>query len=135
MPTYEYECNDCGHRFEKHRAVADRLNVVCESCSKKRVSIVIGSSVGVISYGSEFCRELGVEITGPRQRKEVLKAKGLIDIGDTKPSDLPRQETEFEKEIRKPELERKVHQAYQMFESTRGDGVDANKKMQVIASD
>jgi len=108
--------------------------VVCESCSKKRVSIVIGSSVGVISYGSEFCRELGVEITGPRQRKEVLKAKGLIDIGDTRPGDLKMQNS-IDREISKPEFERKVHQAYQMFESTRGDGVDANKKMQVIASD
>ena len=32
MPLYEYECEDCGHRFERIQKFSDALVSTCPSC-------------------------------------------------------------------------------------------------------
>src|ERR1700730_18927155 len=32
MPLYEYECDDCGHRFEKIQKFSDPLEDTCRKC-------------------------------------------------------------------------------------------------------
>lgn len=32
MPTYHYECSDCGHRFDKIRPMDERKTANCPSC-------------------------------------------------------------------------------------------------------
>jgi putative FmdB family regulatory protein len=32
MPLYEYECEKCGHRFEKIQKFSDALETVCPKC-------------------------------------------------------------------------------------------------------
>ena len=32
MPLYEYECENCGHRFEKIQKFSDALETVCPKC-------------------------------------------------------------------------------------------------------
>ena len=32
MPLYEYECNDCGHRFERIQRFSDPLASTCPAC-------------------------------------------------------------------------------------------------------
>lgn len=112
MPRYDYECDTCGKCFEETRSVVDRHDVVCESCGCN-VSIVIGC-VGVIAY-SYYNDALGSEITGPQQKRALLKEKGLIDIGDTPPSKLkietPNQK--LERELASPEFEKKFGETYQ----------------------
>ena len=109
MPFYDYECDTCGKRFEQSRSVADRHEVVCESCGCN-VSIVIGR-VGVIAY-SYYNDALGSEITGPQQKRDLLKEKGLIDIGDTPPSKIVH-EDKLAKELASPEFEKKFGETYQ----------------------
>jgi len=53
MPTYDYECSDCGHAFEAfHSMSADPLSV-CPECDGK-VTRLIGTGAGVIFKGSGF---------------------------------------------------------------------------------
>ena len=33
MPLYEYECDDCGHRFERIQKFSDELATTCPKCS------------------------------------------------------------------------------------------------------
>lgn len=37
MPTYEYECEECGHRFDYFQKMSDRLLTECPEwgCSQK----------------------------------------------------------------------------------------------------
>ena len=35
MPLYEYECEDCGHRFERIQKFSDALVSTCPSCDGK----------------------------------------------------------------------------------------------------
>lgn len=53
MPTYDYECKNCGHHFEKFQSItADPLKE-CPKC-KKDVVRLISSGSGFIFKGAGF---------------------------------------------------------------------------------
>ena len=61
MPTYEYTCEKCGHRFEKFQRISAAPLTICpeELCARKRwgkgkVKRVIGAGAGLIFKGSGF---------------------------------------------------------------------------------
>ncbi len=54
MPTYEYECKACGHRFEKSQSITAEAIKVCPKCDKRKVVRLISSGSGVIFKGSGF---------------------------------------------------------------------------------
>jgi putative FmdB family regulatory protein len=54
MPTYDYACSACGHRFEEFQSIkADALRK-CPACKKAKLERLIGSGGGVIFKGSGF---------------------------------------------------------------------------------
>lgn len=54
MPTYEYECQACGHSFELYQQITARPTRVCPSCGEGRVKRLIGTGAGVLFRGSGF---------------------------------------------------------------------------------
>ena len=54
MPTYEYECAACGHRFEKFQSITAAALRKCPSCGRHRLRRLIGSGAGIIFKGSGF---------------------------------------------------------------------------------
>lgn len=54
MPTYEYECNACGHGFEHYQSITDAKLRKCPECGKFKLQRLIGSGAGVIFKGSGF---------------------------------------------------------------------------------
>ena len=54
MPTYEYECEACGHRFEKFQSMSEKSIRKCPECSKSKVQRVISGGSGVLFKGSGF---------------------------------------------------------------------------------
>ncbi|MDD5347234.1 MAG: zinc ribbon domain-containing protein [Candidatus Omnitrophica bacterium] len=53
MPTYEYECKKCSHRFEVFQKMTDKPLVECPKC-EGRLKRLIGSGSGIIFKGSGF---------------------------------------------------------------------------------
>lgn len=53
MPTYEYECTDCGYTFEKFQSIKDKPVQRCPKCRHK-VRKLLGSGAGIIFKGSGF---------------------------------------------------------------------------------
>ncbi len=47
MPTYEYECTHCGHKFEIFQNINDKHLSVCPKCNKK-LKRLIGAGAGII---------------------------------------------------------------------------------------
>ena len=53
MPTYEYECAKCKHRFEKFQKMTDEPVKKCPKCGGK-ADRLIGTGGGIIFKGSGF---------------------------------------------------------------------------------
>jgi putative FmdB family regulatory protein len=54
MPTYEYICENCGHRFEQPQSIKASPLRKCEKCGKMKLKRLIGAGSGVIFKGSGF---------------------------------------------------------------------------------
>jgi putative FmdB family regulatory protein len=54
VPTYQYACKDCGHRFETVQSFSDPSLTECPECSGTLRKLF--GSVGVIFKGSGFYR-------------------------------------------------------------------------------
>lgn len=54
MPTYEYECDACGHAFEKFQSIKARPVRKCPSCGKLKVRRLLGTGAGILFKGSGF---------------------------------------------------------------------------------
>lgn len=54
MPTYEYECGACGHRFEKYQSMTEKPVKNCPKCGKSKAQRMISGGAGVIFKGSGF---------------------------------------------------------------------------------
>ena len=53
MPTYEYECEKCGHRFELFQSMKDAPRKRCPKCRGK-LRRLVGTGAGMIFKGSGF---------------------------------------------------------------------------------
>ena len=53
MPTYEYECQECGHRFEEFQSMTDEPLKTCPECGGA-VQRLLGAGAAVIFKGSGF---------------------------------------------------------------------------------
>ncbi|HEY0500176.1 MAG TPA: FmdB family zinc ribbon protein [Kutzneria sp.] len=54
MPTYQYACTACGHRFDAVQSFSDSALSECPECSGKLRKLF--GSVGVVFKGSGFYR-------------------------------------------------------------------------------
>ena len=60
MPLYEYECNDCGHRFELIQKFSDEPASSCPSCDGKVRKLVSSSAIqfkGTGWYITDYARK------------------------------------------------------------------------------
>jgi putative FmdB family regulatory protein len=54
MPTYDYECKECGYVFEKFQSMSEEALTVCPECKKDTLRRLIGGGLGIIFKGSGF---------------------------------------------------------------------------------
>lgn len=54
VPTYQYACTACGHRFEAVQAFTDGMLTECPECAGRLRKVF--SSVGIVFKGSGFYR-------------------------------------------------------------------------------
>ena len=53
MPTYDYLCTKCGHKFEEIQKMSDPSLTKCPEC-KGKLKRLIGTGIGIIFKGSGF---------------------------------------------------------------------------------
>jgi putative FmdB family regulatory protein len=54
MPTYDYQCAACGHRFEHFQSMTSKVLRKCPSCGKSKLERLIGAGAGFLFKGSGF---------------------------------------------------------------------------------
>ncbi len=54
MPTYDYECASCGHRFEVFEKAHESGVKPCPRCGRRKSHRQLGIGAGVIFRGSGF---------------------------------------------------------------------------------
>lgn len=54
MPTYDYECNACGHSFELFQSITDGVKRKCPECGKLRLQRLFGTGAAIVFKGSGF---------------------------------------------------------------------------------
>jgi putative FmdB family regulatory protein len=68
MPTYEYRCSKCRHRFELFHSITDDSPKRCPKCRSKSVRVPVGGA-GLLFRGSGF------HVTDYRSKSYREKAK------------------------------------------------------------
>lgn len=54
MPTYDYKCNGCKHRFELFQSMKDSPKRKCPKCGKNALERLIGTGAAILFKGSGF---------------------------------------------------------------------------------
>jgi putative FmdB family regulatory protein len=54
MPTYDYECDACGHSFELFQSITEPVQKKCPECGKPKLRRLFGTGAAVVFKGSGF---------------------------------------------------------------------------------
>lgn len=54
MPTYDYECEACAHKFELFQGINDPVETKCPECKKKKLRRLFGTGGAIVFKGSGF---------------------------------------------------------------------------------
>ena len=54
MPTYDYECDACGHEMEVFQGINDEVLKKCPECGKKKLRRLFGTGAAIVFKGSGF---------------------------------------------------------------------------------
>ncbi|UCE49391.1 MAG: zinc ribbon domain-containing protein [Phycisphaerales bacterium] len=96
MPTYDYECESCGYRFEQFQSITAKPTKKCPECGELKLQRLIGAGAGVIfkgsgfyqtDYRSESYKEAQKKETKPDTDKDTTKKKEDTRAKDSTPSE------------------------------------------------
>lgn len=54
MPTYDYQCDACGHEFELFQSITAPVKRKCPECKKQKLRRLFGTGAAVVFKGSGF---------------------------------------------------------------------------------
>lgn len=86
MPTYDYACDLCDHRFEEFQSITAKPLKKCPACGKSALKRLIGTGAGMIFKGSGFyITDYGKD--GKKDQRPAAKSGDAGKPADTKPAD------------------------------------------------
>jgi putative FmdB family regulatory protein len=85
MPTYDYVCDACEHKFELFQSIKADPIKQCPECKKKKLRRLIGPGAAIVFKGSGFYTT--------DYRSESYKKAAAADKSGDKSSDKPASES------------------------------------------
>ena len=91
MPTYQYECEACGHEFEELQSMTEPKLTKCPKCGKKKLARLIGSGAGMIFkgtgfYATDYKKKPASTINSKPETKPESKPAAKPAIGGSSPA-------------------------------------------------
>ena len=86
MPTYDYECNDCHHRFEQWQSFNDAKLTDCPACGKPALHRLFGSGAAIVFKGSGFY-ETDYRRPDAERKQKAAGGKVESDTPESKPAE------------------------------------------------
>jgi putative FmdB family regulatory protein len=96
MPTYDYLCDACGHKFELFQSYNDPVQKKCPECKKSKLRRLFGTGAAVVFKGSGFYQ------TDYRSDSYKKAASADSDAGTSKSADKDTSSTKSESKPPKP---------------------------------
>jgi putative FmdB family regulatory protein len=88
MPTYDYECEACGHSLEVFQGINDPVLKKCPECGKNKLKRLFGTGAAIVFKGSGFYqtdyRSEGYKKAAEAESKSQSTEKGDKKGGDAK---------------------------------------------------
>jgi putative FmdB family regulatory protein len=84
MPTYDYECDACGHSFELFQSISEPVKKKCPECGKPKLRRLFGTGAAVVFKGSGFYQ---TDYRSESYKKAAEKDKPASDSKSDKKSD------------------------------------------------
>ncbi len=84
MPTYDYLCENCGHKFEHFQSITAKPLKKCPDCKKPKLKRLIGTGAGIIFKGSGFYE---TDYRSDSYKKDQKADKPASEAKDKKTSD------------------------------------------------
>lgn len=78
MPTYDYVCDACDHKFELFQSITAEPEKKCPQCGKRKLRRLIGAGAAIVFKGSGFYQ------TDYRSESYKKRAEADKPAGDTK---------------------------------------------------
>ena len=98
MPTYDYQCSNCGHSFEEFQSITAKPLRKCSQCGRNTLKRLIGCGAGVIFKGSGFYEtDYRSESYKAGQKAENEATSGKKDSEKSKSSDTTAKTSEAAK--------------------------------------
>jgi len=95
MPTYDYKCAACGHKFEKFQSITAPSLRKCPACGKMKLKRLPSCGAGVIFKGSGFYQ---TDYRSKSYRKAAEDEKSAAGEGSKDKSDPSTGKNATEKE-------------------------------------
>ena len=98
MPTYDYVCENCEHRFEQFQSIMAKPTRKCPNCGKLKLQRLIGAGAGIIFKGSGFYQtdyrsesyKQGEKSANKTPDTDTAKKKDETKVKGSKPSEKPK---------------------------------------------
>ena len=102
MPLYEYECDDCGHRFELIQKFSDELATTCPKCSGSLRKLLSSPAIqfkGTGWYITDYARKGDGQGSPAKSDESADESKSEKGSDSSASSDSPSSSTETKKKV------------------------------------
>lgn len=86
MPTYDYVCDACDHKFELFQSITAEPEKKCPECGKKKLRRLIGAGAAIVFKGSGFY-QTDYRSDSYKKRAEADSKSSESKSSDSKPAE------------------------------------------------
>ena len=79
MPLYELKCYECDTEWDQYSSVARRMCHFCPKCKNGFGEVQISLS-NPYTIKSGYNKDIGVDVTGPKQYRQFLKDNHMEEV-------------------------------------------------------